>query len=988
MSRAPWCHTIWFLALLFACNLNQEVLDSNHEGQVPPANQNVLSIERQTKLTDVLEQATVRSPLLQLPSQIPSNITGTTIAKLDFENVSEKDLGFQSSWKSKARMVDRGDGKGHALLFRSTKDSDRPPVALLIPAKPMAFYRVSRDIKGSDPTVHLNVLETAVRPQHQTFNHPDDLGKALAQTPHAGNFVRLNTLIRQHQFDGQPNSQGWSHDEFVFFSSEETHSLLLVFEPNTSKTGSSNRVWFDNVQIQKLEPSTKQRLLLIRDWYAMPKDGTNQALHAFGQFLPVPWAGSSRAVNEQAFEYRHGLMLPTSTAIQWNVGFQQDATLSFGLSLIKESPQTAKASCTVRLDDQVIFEQTLEQTSPAAWMEQAIQMSAHKNKTVTLTIETTAQNTSDAVLVMSNPMIWQKMHAHTQPNVFVIAVDTLRADHMHTYGYPRPNTPNIDAFAKDAIVFEKAMSQSNWTPESFASLFTSTYGGQHGVTHRLSVLSDNRMAARLRKAGYFAQAIVYKLLLYDMGFERGFDAYFNVPRFHLSKSYSVRAETNFDTAKRWLNQNRQRLMFLFFHLNDPHQPFNHAGKSLHQFANTQAMKRKGLSLPILIQNKAVTFGENQTCRACVRKGAYAPWFVHLAGDLYDGEVAYTDKYVGLFLDELKKLSLYEDALIVFVSDHGEALAQRSNFYGHGFDHLEQEQIHVPLIIKPPAGSVLKRGVCVGKTVRLLDVLPTVLEMAGLDPEPNLEGQSLIPLLKTASEEASSSDINAAGSKKTDLPSEGEAEHTEKPAISENIRAKAISVQHKGIKYVLHYGDGPQNEKLFDLIKDRKESKNVLTKKIYAESLDTLREIAANHMARTHAGQFVLVRVVSAKHQTSLSIRSSSGKSFLRPIIGSVKKQNKGKWRASFRQQNILFAQIIGADPKSNFSMQILSQGKNNISFQTPTVSAWKPFASAHAKPFGKQVSIRCINNQQQDWEQKVGVSGDELQTLQALGYVQ
>jgi arylsulfatase A-like enzyme/Flp pilus assembly protein TadD len=295
------------------------------------------------------------------------------------------------------------------------------------------------------------------------------------------------------------------------------------------------------------------------------------------------------------------------------------------------------------------------------------------------------------------------------PNIILITVDTTRADRMGFLGSKLGATPNLDALARQGIVFERAFSQAPLTPVSHATIFTGTYPQFHTVTdfgHPLPSLLPS-LPEILQKSGYHTAAFVGSLILDPKanmapGFDRGFD-YFDAG-FHQKRGPD---ETRYDSVERragdvvghaltWLKKNRASPFFIWVHLYDPHAPYDPPAPYDKQFK-----------------------------------------------DPYDGEIAYADGALGKLFAYLRQRGLYDRALIAMMSDHGESLGAHGESM-HGI-FLYDETIHVPLVFKLP-GQLL-RGRRVSSRVRLVDVAPTLLSMLSLPLPRTLQGESLVPLMK-------------------------------------------------------------------------------------------------------------------------------------------------------------------------------------------------------------------------------------------------
>ena len=325
------------------------------------------------------------------------------------------------------------------------------------------------------------------------------------------------------------------------------------------------------------------------------------------------------------------------------------------------------------------------------------------------------------------------------PNVILIGVDTLRADRLSCYGYAASQTPNIDALAAGGVRYADMTAQASWTKPSFATILTSLYPSSHTAIGKPDRLPQavTTLAEALAAGGYHTGGIVNNVSISPaFGFEQGF-AYFK----YLSPSYLFGAgesasqlglyqglrrvwarvtggriyPRNFyqdasvvnREAIQWLTDNKGTRFFLFVHYMDPHDPYFE-----HPY-NGRGYARAGNQNP---------------------DPALAPTF----SGLYDGEVRYLDEYLGALFDWLKAVGLYDNALIVLTSDHGEEFQEHGGWW-HG-QTLYQEQIAVPLVVKYPGGA--RAGTVVTDLVRSLDVAPTVLDASGLPVPDTMLGLSL------------------------------------------------------------------------------------------------------------------------------------------------------------------------------------------------------------------------------------------------------
>ena len=305
------------------------------------------------------------------------------------------------------------------------------------------------------------------------------------------------------------------------------------------------------------------------------------------------------------------------------------------------------------------------------------------------------------------------------PNVVLITLDTTRADRMGFLGSKLGLTPNLDALAHDSAVFTRAYSQAPLTPASHATILTGTYPQYHQVLTFAVPLRKNipYMPELLKNQGYSTAAFVGSLALdpaQDVpGFERGFDTYdagFVVDRTSLKGRYQNTERRGGEVVARalaWLDKHQQGPFFLWVHLYDPHDPYDPP----------------------------------------------EPYKTRYAKALYNGEIAYADSALGKLFHELKSRGLYDGAVIAMASDHGESLGAHGE-NTHGI-FVYDETIHVPLLIKLPNGD--SAGKRVETRVELADIMPTVLHTVNIDVPKEVQGESLLELMKSGPEGQAAAD---------------------------------------------------------------------------------------------------------------------------------------------------------------------------------------------------------------------------------------
>lgn len=390
------------------------------------------------------------------------------------------------------------------------------------------------------------------------------------------------------------------------------------------------------------------------------------------------------------------------------------------------------------------------------------------------------------IVLVFNVSMYLFYNFHTvkkdSPNVLFILVDCLGAGHLSSYGYSRNTTPNIDEFSKDAVIFSQAISQSTFTKTSIASLFTSLYPYQHGVYRGSGEVFDalkgtlttdtlgneeTTLAEVLLRNGFLTTAWVHQGQISSyMGFSQGFVDYHERP--------GGIDSTNTKFMK-WAKRIGKKVeFFAYIHYLDLHSPY-----------------RPKPPYDTLYVSKA---GEDK--RDSNR--------FDYPRALYDGQLTYIDTEIGTLLDNLKKEGLYDNTLIILAADHGDAFGLHGSI-GHSKAPYD-EVIRVPLIIKFPKSSYA--GKVVKNQVRLIDVMPTILDFLNIKIDGRLEGFSLLTYID-----------NKDRNNKNDFP---------KYAISEIynkvLGIDSLSIRTVGFKYI-HFRN--KGDELYDLKADPEEKNNII-----------------------------------------------------------------------------------------------------------------------------------------------------------------
>ena len=274
------------------------------------------------------------------------------------------------------------------------------------------------------------------------------------------------------------------------------------------------------------------------------------------------------------------------------------------------------------------------------------------------------------------------------PNIVYVVMDTLRRDRLSLYGYERPTTPRLDAFAREGLVFEDAYTTSSWTWPSTASLFTGRLPDAHGVksskactlSQRLPTLAEALQARGYSTAAFVGNPIVEPNRYFDQGFET-FEV--EVPKFRMSDEVMP-------AALQWLEAHAPVRFFLYLHLVDPHTP--------HRPHPAEAAR---LELPL-----PPAGWPERGLDGVPSDPAPTPEISEYSSQLYDASVATGDRWFGALLDELDRLDLSKRTIVVFTSDHGEELFDHGR-HGHGHEVFD-ELVRAPLVMRGPGIPVRRR----------------------------------------------------------------------------------------------------------------------------------------------------------------------------------------------------------------------------------------------------------------------------------------
>jgi len=423
-------------------------------------------------------------------------------------------------------------------------------------------------------------------------------------------------------------------------------------------------------------------------------------------------------------EDRMAIRVPLPSKLSHHMTMPDRPNLYFGYCLDPESPGQTHGPVEIEIfirDDsgsETVFRKRFPASSKALsrWNEAVIDLKNYSKQTVEIAFKARVVNepfprlneTGKGIrfLLWSSPVIYASDMKDRTPNIILIGIDSLRADHLGCYGYLRNTSPAIDGLASGGILFENAFSQSNWTLPSFTSIFTGLYPSHHGAINDRTGIRESLASfpAFLRDQGYFTAGF------HEGGYvgpHFGFNAHFDMYR-------KINGFRSISKVIRWIHEHRGMPYFLFLHTYDVHAPYGSVPA-----AYTTLYTDADYADPYDLKRKKPHYWKGKY----KRKDLFNEKDCTQMSNLYDGEIRFID-------DQLAKLfqSLAADEIdhtyIILVSDHGQEFGEHGKFE-HRNGHLYKELVHVPLII---SGPDLPEGRRVKGLVETIDLLPTMVEL--------------------------------------------------------------------------------------------------------------------------------------------------------------------------------------------------------------------------------------------------------------------
>ncbi len=431
-------------------------------------------------------------------------------------------------------------------------------------------------------------------------------------------------------------------------------------------------------------------------------------LHRKARYLEDPVGRSRETLNT---ETRPVLYMASPMDLTYKVTVPESAPiLRFGLGMLEpDDPVTFTVVLETNDESQVLFEETREWQDD--WTDAQVRLDAWAGREVSLRFS--AVSVDGNIAFWSNPRL--SGSAIRPFNVVILLEDTLRADHLSVYGYDRRTSPFKEALAEQSVVFETAFAQATETRPSCPSLMTSMYPTATGVYFFTQQLNERyvTLAEVMRSQGFETGAFVQNNFAGRVaGLHQGYSQFFE-GAFDLSGGPQVIYNDRLDS---WLDKHSERNFLLYLHLFNPHDPYE-PEPPFDAWAKEPSRDHPGKD----------------------QEGT------ELAQSLYDGEILGNDVAFEKFIAGLKERGIFDNTLIVFTSDHGEFFGEHGGILGHRPPAYSQV-IHVPLFLHYP--KAIPQGRRIHTPVALIDVMPTILDLAGVRTDPLLlQGDSLLPIIR-------------------------------------------------------------------------------------------------------------------------------------------------------------------------------------------------------------------------------------------------
>ncbi|MFC1848964.1 sulfatase [candidate division CSSED10-310 bacterium] len=439
---------------------------------------------------------------------------------------------------------------------------------------------------------------------------------------------------------------------------------------------------------------------------------------------------------------RSAFLLRPSDEWACQVVMVEQSALEFGLApvFLSQKDEPVDLKCTLTIQSGIFFRKKLfekqffissDGTSLNRWYDVSLDLTRFAGKKVKLVWrcehdpEGQSSESQGSFLVLSLPYLFTSQSGTKQTNLLLMSIDTLRADHLGCYGYPCSTSPSLDLLSRHGSVFSRGITPCPSTAPAHISLFTGLYPFQHGVLkgHNRLNFFTRTLAEQLMKKG---------LLTYAVTGGGNVSAYHRIDKGFLGYNDGERSILSLQSDLiPWLRTHHQKPFFAFYHTYEVHAPYRkHEPLTDYFFPNyTGAVTGNELL------NKLTTLKLSQ------RDNKYLV-------ALYDSGIRYTDTSIGRLFHELKKLKIWDNTLLILLSDHGEHFAEHG-LYGHG-NSLYSPLVEVPIIMS--LSTEIRQRHIFNNTFNLIDVIPTTCALLGFESDFTTPGHNYAPVLQQQKKE--------------------------------------------------------------------------------------------------------------------------------------------------------------------------------------------------------------------------------------------
>lgn len=450
--------------------------------------------------------------------------------------------------------------------------------------------------------------------------------------------------------------------------------------------------------------------------------------------------------------FRETIVTRSPETVRFQMTLPSRPVLHLALGTPEDGPVTFRIAVRRGDKDAAVMTRTL--TTAYRWEPRVVDLAEFAGASVTLSLSATSDK-EGAIALWGAPAVRQRAErdagtAGPAQAVILVHMDTLRKDHLDLYGYERATAPTLRRLAEEGAFFDNAITQTSWTKAATPSIMTSLYTSTHGVFRipdRLPA-SATTIAEVFRDGGYAtlslsSVAFTGQFTNLHQGFEELHEAESTVGRAGPRGGKTSREFV--DRLVAWLEDHRDVPSFVYLHVFDPHPPYEPSRpydtmwadpKGRDEYLREQEVLKKFIASPFLADRGMATPEE------LVKAGLDPEAFLRYSKDWYDGSIRGMDTEIARLVERLQELGLSDRTVLALFADHGEEFHDHGRMW-HG-QSTYGELLRVPLIFWAP-GRVPK-GRKVEEPVGLIDVMPTVLEMAGLKVPEGAQGQSLRTLL--------------------------------------------------------------------------------------------------------------------------------------------------------------------------------------------------------------------------------------------------